>query len=119
MLAHPDLAGIHFTGSTATFQHLWQAVGTNLTSYRSYPRLVGETGGKDFVVAHPSADPELVRTALIRGSFEYSGPEVLGILPRLPAPQSVGPARASTSIEQTEALAVGDVRDLSATSRRR
>src|SRR5215211_6003700 len=72
-LTHPDLAGIHFTGSTATFQHLWRTVGENIASYRSYPRIVGETGGKDFVVAHPSADPEVLRTALIRGSFEYQG----------------------------------------------
>ena len=72
-LAHPDLAGIHFTGSTKTFQHLWQTVGENIASYRSYPRLVGETGGKDFVVAHASADPDVLRTALVRGAFEYSG----------------------------------------------
>jgi 1-pyrroline-5-carboxylate dehydrogenase len=70
---HPDLAGIHFTGSTATFQHLWRTVGENIAGYRSYPRLVGETGGKDFIVAHPSADPEVLRTALIRGAFEYQG----------------------------------------------
>jgi 1-pyrroline-5-carboxylate dehydrogenase len=70
---HPDLAGIHFTGSTATFQHLWRTVGEHIAGYRSYPRLVGETGGKDFIVAHPSADPEVLRTALIRGAFEYQG----------------------------------------------
>ena len=72
-LAHPDLAGIHFTGSTPTFQHLWRTVGENIASYRSYPRIVGETGGKDFVLAHPSADPDVVRTALIRGAFEFQG----------------------------------------------
>jgi 1-pyrroline-5-carboxylate dehydrogenase len=72
-LTHPDLAGIHFTGSTATFQHLWRTVGENIAGYRSYPRLVGETGGKDFVVAHPSADPEALQTILIRGAFEYQG----------------------------------------------
>jgi 1-pyrroline-5-carboxylate dehydrogenase len=72
-LTHPDLAGIHFTGSTATFQHLWRTVGENIAAYRTYPRLVGETGGKDFVVAHPSADPEALRTILIRGAFEYQG----------------------------------------------
>jgi 1-pyrroline-5-carboxylate dehydrogenase len=72
-LADPELAGIHFTGSTATFQHLWQTVGANITGYRGYPRLVGETGGKDFVVAHPSADPAVLQTALIRGAFEYQG----------------------------------------------
>ena len=72
-LAHPDLAGIHFTGSTGVFHHLWQTVGANIASYRSYPRIVGETGGKDFVVAHPSADPDVLRTALVRGAFEYQG----------------------------------------------
>ena len=72
-LAHPDLAGIHFTGSTGVFQHLWREVGNNIANYRSYPRLVGETGGKDFVVVHPSADPAVARTALIRGAYEYQG----------------------------------------------
>ena len=70
---HPDLAGIHFTGSTGTFQRLWQAVGENISGYRGYPRLVGETGGKDFVIAHPSAEPEVLATALLRGAFEYQG----------------------------------------------
>jgi 1-pyrroline-5-carboxylate dehydrogenase len=72
-LTDPELAGIHFTGSTATFQHLWQTVGAGIAGYRGYPRLVGETGGKDFVVAHPSADPAVLQTALIRGAFEYQG----------------------------------------------
>jgi len=72
-LADPHLAGIHFTGSTATFQHLWQQVGANIDRYISYPRLVGETGGKDFVVAHSSARPDVLRTALIRGAFDYQG----------------------------------------------
>ena len=72
-LSHPDLAGIHFTGSTPTFQHLWRTVGENIASYRSYPRIVGETGGKDFVVAHPSADPDVLRIAMIRGAFEFQG----------------------------------------------
>ena len=72
-LADPRLAGIHFTGSTATFQHLWREVGTNIDRYRTYPRLVGETGGKDFVLAHPSARPDVLRTALIRGAFDFQG----------------------------------------------
>ncbi len=66
-LPHPDLAGIHFTGSTATFQHLWRTVGENIAGYRGYPRLVGETGGKDFVVVHPSANENALATTLIRG----------------------------------------------------
>ncbi|MFJ3580798.1 L-glutamate gamma-semialdehyde dehydrogenase [Streptomyces sp. NPDC090127] len=72
-LNHRDLAGIHFTGSTKTFQHLWKTVGNNIENYRSYPRIVGETGGKDFVVAHPSADRAILKTALTRGSFEFQG----------------------------------------------
>jgi 1-pyrroline-5-carboxylate dehydrogenase len=73
VLADPDLAGIHFTGSTATFRHLWAEVGTHIDRYRAYPRLVGETGGKDFVVAHASADVDALHTALIRGAYEYQG----------------------------------------------
>ncbi|MCH9702991.1 MAG: L-glutamate gamma-semialdehyde dehydrogenase [Actinomycetia bacterium] len=73
VLADRRLAGIHFTGSTATFQHLWREVGTHIDRYDTYPRLVGETGGKDFVVAHPSARPEVLSTALIRGAFDYQG----------------------------------------------
>ncbi|MEV4754789.1 L-glutamate gamma-semialdehyde dehydrogenase [Micromonospora sp. NPDC049559] len=72
-LADPDLAGIHFTGSTKVFQHLWRTVGENLAGYRGYPRLVGETGGKDFVIAHSSADVDALHTALIRGAYEYQG----------------------------------------------
>jgi len=72
-LSHPALAGIHFTGSTATFQHLWRTVGQNIAGYRDYPRLVGETGGKDFVIVHPSAAREIIVPALVRGAFEYQG----------------------------------------------
>ncbi|WP_432040572.1 L-glutamate gamma-semialdehyde dehydrogenase [Streptomyces cucumeris] len=72
-LAHPDLAGIHFTGSTRTFQYLWKTVGANIENYKTYPRLVGETGGKDFIVAHPSADPAVLKTAMTRGAFEFQG----------------------------------------------
>jgi 1-pyrroline-5-carboxylate dehydrogenase len=72
-LSAPDLAGIHFTGSTRTFQHLWRTVGENIDRYRTYPRLVGETGGKDFVVAHPSADADALHVGLIRGAYEYQG----------------------------------------------
>jgi 1-pyrroline-5-carboxylate dehydrogenase len=72
-LARPELAGVHFTGSTGTFQGMWKTVGDNIASYRSYPRIVGETGGKNFVFAHPSADPASLVTALVRGAFEYQG----------------------------------------------
>ncbi len=73
VLASPDLAGIHFTGSTSVFHDMWRTVGGNIDRYRSYPRIVGETGGKDFIVAHPSADADEVATAVLRGSFEYQG----------------------------------------------
>ncbi|PKK91943.1 MAG: 1-pyrroline-5-carboxylate dehydrogenase [Candidatus Wallbacteria bacterium HGW-Wallbacteria-1] len=73
VLPHPDLAGIHFTGSTGVFQDMWTKVGANIASYRNYPRVVGETGGKDFVIAHSSADAQAVAVALLRGSFEYQG----------------------------------------------
>ncbi|UVS81727.1 L-glutamate gamma-semialdehyde dehydrogenase [Actinokineospora sp. UTMC 2448] len=72
-MTDPEFAGLHFTGSTATFKHLWRMIAENLDTYRSYPRIVGETGGKDFVVAHPSADPAAVVTGLVRGAFEYQG----------------------------------------------
>lgn len=73
VFSHPDLAGLHFTGSTKVFQHLWSTIGKNISKYKSYPRIVGETGGKDFVVAHPSAEPKAVAVGLIRGAFEYQG----------------------------------------------
>lgn len=73
VLTHRDLAGIHFTGSTAVFNSMWDTVGRNIGSYRSYPRIVGETGGKDFIVAHPSADPVALAVAIVRGGFEYQG----------------------------------------------
>ena len=70
---HPDFAGIHFTGSTGVFNKMWETIGKNMAMYRSYPRIVGETGGKDFVIAHKSADVDVVVTALARGAFEYQG----------------------------------------------
>ncbi len=73
IFSHPDFAGLHFTGSTGVFQHLWQTIGNNISKYKSYPRIVGETGGKDFVVAHPSSDAKQVATALVRGAFEFQG----------------------------------------------
>src|SRR5690606_5531746 len=70
---HPDFAGLHYTGSTGVFKGIWKTIGNNINKYRNYPRIVGETGGKDFVVAHKSADPKAVATALVRGAFEYQG----------------------------------------------
>ncbi|WP_037605429.1 L-glutamate gamma-semialdehyde dehydrogenase [Streptacidiphilus rugosus] len=111
-LTHPALAGIHFTGSTATFQHLWQTVGANIGSYRSYPRLVGETGGKDFVLAHPSADPAVLKTALIRGAFEYQG-QKCSAASRAYIPRSVWRAIKDDFLDEVRGLTAGDVADLS------
>ncbi|HEY8790111.1 MAG TPA: L-glutamate gamma-semialdehyde dehydrogenase [Actinopolymorphaceae bacterium] len=111
-LADPHLAGIHFTGSTATFQKLWSTVGANITGYRSYPRIVGETGGKDFVLAHPSADADTTRIALLRGAFEYSG-QKCSAASRAYVARSVWDRCGDDLITATDELAVGDVRDLS------
>jgi 1-pyrroline-5-carboxylate dehydrogenase len=112
LLADEHLAGIHFTGSTATFQFLWGQVGANLTRYRAYPRIVGETGGKDFIVAHPSADDDVLRTAMIRGAFEYSG-QKCSAASRAFLPRSVWDRVRDPLIEEINALPVGDVADLS------
>jgi 1-pyrroline-5-carboxylate dehydrogenase len=107
-LNHPDLAAIHFTGSTATFQKLWSHIGNNLPTYRSYPRLVGETGGKDFVVAHPSADPDVVRVALIRGAFEYQG-QKCSAASRAYVARSVWDQLKDQLVAEVESITVGDV----------
>lgn len=112
VLADPRLAGIHFTGSTATFQHLWREVGANIDRYRTYPRLVGETGGKDFVVAHTSARPDVLRTALIRGAFDYQG-QKCSAASRAFVPRSVWARMGDDFLGATEALTYGDVADLS------
>ncbi|MFI0357870.1 L-glutamate gamma-semialdehyde dehydrogenase [Actinomadura sp. 9N407] len=111
-LPHPELAGIHFTGSTATFQKLWRTVGENISGYRGYPRLVGETGGKDFVVAHPSADPAILKTALIRGAFEYQG-QKCSAASRAYVPRSIWDGGfAAEFTAEVEGLTMGDVTDL-------
>ncbi len=111
-LADPRLAGIHFTGSTATFQRLWREVGANISSYHAYPRLVGETGGKDFVVAHSSADPEVLTTAMIRGAFDYQG-QKCSAASRAFVPRSLWSAMGEDFIDKVSALTYGDVTDLS------
>jgi 1-pyrroline-5-carboxylate dehydrogenase len=111
-LGHPDLAGIHFTGSTGLFQRLWGQVGANIASYRTYPRLVGETGGKDFVVAHKSADPDVTRVALIRGAFEYQG-QKCSAASRAYISRSVWKKMGEQFLAEVDALTVGDVTDLS------
>ena len=110
-LTHRDLAGIHFTGSTRTFQHLWRTVGENITGYRSYPRIVGETGGKDFLVAHPSADPAVLKTAITRGAFEYQG-QKCSALSRAYLPASLWAELKDGLRTDVEALTMGDVTDL-------
>jgi 1-pyrroline-5-carboxylate dehydrogenase len=106
----PDLAGIHFTGSTATFGKLWDAVAGNLRAYRAYPRLVGETGGKDFVVAHPSADLDILRTALVRGAFEYQG-QKCSAASRAYVPRSLWNRMRDDLVSEVDDLAMGDVAD--------
>ncbi len=107
-LPHPELAGIHFTGSTATFQHLWRTVGENISGYRGYPRLVGETGGKDFVLAHPSADAGVLTTALLRGAFEYQG-QKCSAASRAYVPRSLWTRMRDDLVSAAESLTVGDV----------
>ncbi|MFJ7324828.1 L-glutamate gamma-semialdehyde dehydrogenase [Streptomyces cyaneofuscatus] len=112
-LNHRDLAGIHFTGSTPTFQHLWKTVGNNIANYRSYPRLVGETGGKDFVVAHPSADRAVLKTALTRGSFEFQG-QKCSASSRAYVPASIWNSGFKEEFAaETDSITMGDVTDLS------
>ncbi|QJY50251.1 L-glutamate gamma-semialdehyde dehydrogenase [Pseudonocardia broussonetiae] len=112
LLADPHLAGIHFTGSSATFQHLWGQVGANIAGYRSYPRLVGETGGKDFVLAHASADVDVLRTALVRGAFEYQG-QKCSAASRAFVPSSVWSRLRDDLADEVNALTMGDVTDFS------
>ena len=111
-LADENLAGIHFTGSTATFQHLWREVGNRIDHYRNYPRIVGETGGKDFIVAHSSADPDVLRTALIRGAFEYQG-QKCSAASRAYVARSVWDRMGDDFLSEAAELTYGDVRDLS------
>ncbi len=109
-LRHPDLAGIHFTGSTSVFQGMWRTVGEHIAHYRSYPRLVGETGGKDFILAHASADPEALITAIVRGAFEYQG-QKCSAASRVYVPDSLWRTIKDDLLEQTAGLPMGDVRD--------
>ncbi len=110
ILQQRNLGGIHFTGSTSVFQNMWKTVGDRIHQYRDYPRLVGETGGKDFVLAHPSADPKALITALVRGSFEYQG-QKCSASSRAYIPQSVWSKIETELIDQVESIKVGDVSD--------
>jgi 1-pyrroline-5-carboxylate dehydrogenase len=111
-LADPHLAGLHFTGSVGTFQTLWRTIGENISTYRAYPRIVGETGGKDFIVAHHSADIEVLRTALVRGAFEYQG-QKCSAASRAYIPRSVWERMRDDFLSLTESLPMGPVTDFS------
>ena len=110
LLDHPELAGIHFTGSTAVFNGMWQRVGQNLGKYRGYPRLVGETGGKDFIVVHPSADPQEVAVAAVRGAFEYQG-QKCSAASRMYVPKSRWTDIRDRMVAMMKDIKMGDVRD--------
>ena len=112
VLGHSEFAGLHFTGSTRVFQDLWRQIGENLPSYRHYPRIVGETGGKDFILAHPSADPDVLRTAMIRGAFEYQG-QKCSAASRAYVPRSLWKLIKDDLVTITEGLSMGPVTDLS------
>ncbi len=111
-LADPDLAGIHFTGSTPVFQHLWKTVGNNIENYKTYPRLVGETGGKDFIFAHPSAEHRTLITAMIRGSFEFQG-QKCSAASRAYVPRSIWNAIKDEFLAEVEGIKQGHASDFS------
>jgi 1-pyrroline-5-carboxylate dehydrogenase len=109
-LESPELAGIHFTGSTGVFHGMWKTVGANIDSYRNYPRIVGETGGKDFILAHPSADAEAVATAVVRGSFEYQG-QKCSAASRLYVPSNLWTEIRERLVEDVGTIRMGDPAD--------
>jgi 1-pyrroline-5-carboxylate dehydrogenase len=110
LLSHSELAGVHFTGSTAVFQSMWRTVGENVTTYRSYPRLVGETGGKDFILAHASADAEALAVAIVRGGYEYQGQKCSAVS-RVYVPRSLWAEVRDRCVAMIDEIEVGDVRD--------
>ena len=110
LFSDPYFAGVHFTGSTPVFQSMWTAVGENISTYKGYPRLVGETGGKDFIIAHPSADADAVTTAIIRGSFEYQG-QKCSAASRIYLPESLWKKMGDKLIQETDKITMGDPRD--------
>jgi 1-pyrroline-5-carboxylate dehydrogenase len=110
--SHRDFAGVHFTGSTGVFNHMWKTIGENMSNYRSYPRIVGETGGKDFVVAHKSADPDAVVTALLRGAFEYQG-QKCSAASRAYIPSNLADEIKRKLVEGAKSFKMGTVEDFS------
>ncbi len=111
-LASDQLAGVHFTGSTPVFHSMWRTIGANIANYRNYPRIVGETGGKDFILAHPSANVDAVATAIVRGSFEYQG-QKCSAASRVYAPSNLWPELRERLAEQVGEIRMGDVSDFS------
>lgn len=107
---HPDFAGLHFTGSTAVFKHLWKTIGENIDRYKTYPRIVGETGGKDFVIAHKSADAKALATALVRGAFEFQG-QKCSAASRAYIPSNLWPAVKAYIIEDLKSIKMGSPED--------
>jgi 1-pyrroline-5-carboxylate dehydrogenase len=112
VMSSKELAGIHFTGSTPVFQNMWKTIGDNITRYKGYPRIVGETGGKDFVFVHPSADKDQAVTALVRGAFEYQG-QKCSAASRAYIPKGMWPKFRTALYEQIESIKMGDVADFS------
>jgi 1-pyrroline-5-carboxylate dehydrogenase len=110
--SHPDFAGIHFTGGTGTFNHMWKAIAANIGSFKSYPRIVGETGGKDFVLAHHTADPDVVATALLRGAFEYQG-QKCSAASRCYIPSNMADEVRQKLIDGIKSMKMGTVEDFS------
>lgn len=110
LLAHRDLAGVHFTGSTFVFNNMWKTIGANMSNYASYPRIVGETGGKDFIVAHPTSDVQALSVAIARGSFEYQG-QKCSAASRVYIPRSIWPEVRDRTVAMMEEMKMGDVRD--------
>lgn len=112
VLLRPELAGVHFTGSTGVFQGMWRIIGENIASYRQYPRIVGETGGKDFILAHPSADPMALSVAIARGGFEYQG-QKCSAASRVYVPRSLWPTVRDATVEAVRSFRQGHVADFS------
>jgi 1-pyrroline-5-carboxylate dehydrogenase len=110
LLSHRDLAGVHFTGSTGVFNSMWKTIGANMNRYRSYPRIVGETGGKDFIIAHPSADAQALAVAIARGGYEYQG-QKCSAASRVYVPKSLWPRVRDETVAMIEQIRMGDVRD--------
>ena len=112
ILNHPSLAGVHFTGSTNTFNHIWKTIGTNISQYKTYPRIVGETGGKDYCLAHKSCDIDVLVTAMVRGAFEYQG-QKCSAMSRAYIPSTIWPEVKDKFILEVETIKIGSPRDFS------